>query len=388
MDHPVLDHRLAGYSIADLSAVLTPALAVYAGNVAHNIETTIALLGNNPARWRPHLKTTKLAYVMRMLAARGVQAVKCATTLELSTACEVGFNDVLLAYPVSGSNAARVAEIALAFPQVAISALVDSPRQLDAWARSQVSLFLDVDPGMNRTGIPHRDLQQIVQLAQRIIEYGIRFRGLHYYDGHLTDAGIEARTKKAHAGYDHVLNIVRALEAAGVPVEEVITTGTPTFPCALSYTGFVGESFTHRVSPGTLVFSDLNSQAFLPESFGYRLAALVLSRVVSAGAPERFSCDAGHKSVSVDPGIPNCTVLGWEGLTPSRPSEEHLPISVAPGAEAPELGEILYLAPKHVCPTVNNFSHALILQDGNIVGVEAVSARGHEGPIWHANKEL
>jgi D-serine deaminase-like pyridoxal phosphate-dependent protein len=388
MDRPVLDHPVAGYEIRDLSDVLTPALAIYAGNVAHNIETTIALLGNDPARWRPHLKTTKLSYVMRMLVARGVETVKCATTLELSKACEAGFKDVLLAYPIAGNNARRVAEIALAFPQIAISVLVDSAHQLEQWAGTRIGVFLDVDPGMKRTGIPQADLNQIAQLAQRVIENGIHFRGLHYYDGHLMEASLEARTKKAHAGYDQLLKIVRALETKQIPIEEVITTGTPTFPCALSYSGFLGGSFTHRVSPGTLLFCDVASQASLPPSFGYRFAAFVLARVVSAATPGRFTCDAGHKSVSVDAGVPNCAVVGWESLVPSRPSEEHLPIDVPAGYPAPGLGEILYLAPRHICPTVNNFSQALIIQEGEIAGVEVVSARGHEGPLWHADKTI
>jgi D-serine deaminase-like pyridoxal phosphate-dependent protein len=126
----------------------------------------------------------------------------------------------------------------------------------------------------------------------------------------------------------------------------------------------------------------------LPLSFGYRQAALVLSRVVSASAAGRFACDAGHKAVSVDAGVPNCVVLGWDGLLPARPSEEHLPVAVLPGALSPALGEILYLAPKHVCPTVNNFSQALIVQDGEISAVERVSARGHEGPLWHLREKV
>jgi D-serine deaminase-like pyridoxal phosphate-dependent protein len=376
-------HPVDGYTLSNLSDVLTPALAIYSGHVANNIETTIALLGNNPARWRPHLKTTKLGSVMRLLVAHGVEAVKCATTLELSKACEAGFKDVLLAYPVAGNNARRVVEIALSFPQVSVSALVDSPLQVEQWAGSRVSVFLDVDPGMKRTGIPQIDLAQIVQLAQRIIESGIRFRGVHSYDGHLRDADLEERTKKAHACYDQVLNIVRALEAEQIPVEEVITTGTPTFPCALAYSGFAGASFIHRVSPGTLVFCDMDSKAALPSSFGYRFAALVLTRVVSATIPGRFSCDAGHKSVSADAGVPTCAVLGRPGLVPAGPSEEHLPMAVSVGAVAPELGEILYLVPRHVCPTVNNFSRVLIIQDGAIAGVEVVGARGHDGPVWH-----
>lgn len=383
MLNSLLDHPQTDYAIGNLSHVLTPALAIYPEKVAHNIETTIALVGHDPARWRPHLKTVKLPYVMRMLADRGIQAVKCATTLELLTACEAGFQDVLLAYPVTGANSGRVAEIAAAFPKIAISVLVDSEDHVNQWEGSPVSLFLDVDPGMKRTGIPQEDTQKIAQLVQRVMKSGIGFRGLHYYDGHLRDEDLQTRSRKAHAGYDSLLKITSVLEGQGVPLGEVITSGTPTFPCALSYSGFAGASFIHRVSPGTIVYCDTDTQACLPLSYGYQIAATVLTRVVSSPVPGRVACDAGHKAVSVDPGVPNCEVLGWQGLIPSRPSEEHLPITVHQGAQAPELGEILYLAPRHVCPTVNNFSHALIVRQAEIVSVEPVSARGREAPLWH-----
>jgi len=45
---------------------------------------------------------------MRRLTQRGVRRYKCATTLELITACEAGATDVLLAYPVMGANARRI----------------------------------------------------------------------------------------------------------------------------------------------------------------------------------------------------------------------------------------------------------------------------------------
>jgi len=44
----------------------------------------------------------------------------------------------------------------------------------------------------------------------------------------------------------------------------------------------------------------------------------------------------------------------------------------------PSIGDALYLLPKHICPTVNNFDHALIVEDGSIVSVEKVTARGRE----------
>ena len=51
------------------------------------------------------------------------------------------------------------------------------------------------------------------------------------------------------------------------------------------------------------------------------------------------------------------------------------------GSNSPQVGDILYLIPRHVCPTVNNFDAALILHNGQVESVEEVSARGHEGPL-------
>jgi len=47
----------------------------------------------------------------------------------------------------------------------------------------------------------------------------------------------------------------------------------------------------------------------------------------------------------------------------------------------PHVGEVLYLLPRHVCPTVNNFDYALVVRDGQIASVEKVSARGREAPL-------
>ena len=97
--------------------------------------------------------------------------------------------------------------------------------------------------------------------------------------------------------------------------------------------------------------------------------------------PGRFTCDAGHKSVSADAGVPTCAIVGREDATPLKPSEEHLPVDVT--GEVPEIGSHVYLIPRHVCPTVNNFDYALLVEDHKVVSVERVSARGREMPVAH-----
>jgi D-serine deaminase-like pyridoxal phosphate-dependent protein len=370
----------ATFRVAEAARVLTPALLIDRDRVQHNIATTLDLLGGDANRWRPHVKTAKLGYVMRMLVDAGVRQFKCATSLELSVACQAGADDVLVAYPLIGANAARVRQIAERQQSVGISVLVEHESQIAQWQGTSVSLFVDVNPGMNRTGVPEGDTKTILSLAQSIASSGLQFRGLHYYDGHLSKYGIAERSTQAHGGYERLINIVDTLATLGIEVPEVITAGTPAFPCSLSFPRFSNARFIHRVSPGTVVYCDATSLAQLPE-FAYLPAVVVMTRVVSHPAPGMITCDAGHKTVSADAGVPTCIVLGHPALGPLAPSEEHLPMRVADGATLPGIGELLYLVPRHVCPSVNNFDDALILSGGNLIAVEPVSARGRERPI-------
>jgi D-serine deaminase-like pyridoxal phosphate-dependent protein len=367
------------YRVPDLEQVLTPALVIYPAMIASNIERTLTLLDGNPDRWRVHIKTAKLAYTVRTLIERGVRNFKCATTLELLCACDAGAADVLLAYPTTGANARRVRQLADQFPSTKISVLAENEKQVAQWSESPVGVFVDINPGMNRTGIEVSETDRICSLIKQIRNIGLEFRGFHYYDGQYGGLEEPQRTAAAHAGYDNLLELVRTIERHGLKIPELITAGTPTFPASLSYTGF-RERLMHRISPGTIVYSDATCLAQLPASYGYAPAALVLARVVSHPHEGIVTCDAGHKSVSADAGVPTCVVVGHSGMNPLSPSEEHLPIRVTDGPSVP-VGESLYLLPRHICPTVNNFDSALLVRDGHLIAVEKVSARGREGPL-------
>jgi D-serine deaminase-like pyridoxal phosphate-dependent protein len=369
------------YRVPDLDQVLTPALVVYPEMIASNIERTLALLSGDANRWRVHIKTAKLGYTVHMLIEHGIRNFKCATTLELGTACEAGAADVLVAYPVMGANARRVHEIADQFPRTKVSVLAENDEQVAQWGDGRVGIFLDINPGMNRTGIEVSQRDRVSKLVREIQNAGLEFRGLHYYDGQYGGLDEPQRSVAAHAGYDQLCELVSTIERRGATIPELITAGTPTFSASLSYAGFK-DRFVHRVSPGTIVYGDATSLAQLPASYGYAPAALVLARVVSRPHEGILTCDAGHKAVSADAGVPTCVVVGHSGMTPLSPSEEHLPIQVADGPRV-AVGESLYLLPRHICPTVNNFDSALVVRDGRMISVEKTSARGREGPLLH-----
>jgi D-serine deaminase-like pyridoxal phosphate-dependent protein len=367
--------------VKGLDSVRTPALVIDLDQVDHNITATLNLLGGSPDRWRPHLKTSKLGLVMRKLRERGVKQAKTSTTLELETACDAGFTDVLLAYPVTGPTVDVVSRLAVTFPGTAVSALVEDAAMVAPWRGSRVGLFIDLNPGMDRTGMLFDGHDQVLRLAQGIAEAGLRFAGLHYYDGHAADFKEDEAASRVHAGYDRLLLLIEKLRASGVVTPEVVTAGTPAFPHAATYSRFAEAGVAHRVSPGTVVYNDRRSLRQLPASAGYRAAALVLGRVVSHPGALRFCLDTGHKSISADAGDPTCEVVGYPHFTPRHPSEEHLPVAVPAGTSLPHRGEALWLLPSHVCPTVNNFDHAVIVKGGTILGLEPVTARGRHAPI-------
>jgi D-serine deaminase-like pyridoxal phosphate-dependent protein len=371
-----MDWLLDSYKLNNAEQLITPALLIYPKIVDQNIRATLSMVGGNPDRWRPHIKTAKLGAIVDRMIAHGIRNFKCSTTLELLTACQVNASDVLIAFAVTGANARRVLEIAEEYPKTRISVLVESSAQAALWRGTGIGVFIDVNSGMNRTGMDQTHAETIVALASEI---GPAFRGLHWYDGHIKAPHDTEQDQRAYAGYDRLMEIVTALEAAGMAVGEIITSGTPATPYGISYPGFTTGKFIHRVSPGTVVYNDTSSLQQLPEA-GYAPAAVVLATVISHPLLQQITCDAGHKSVSVDSGVPNCAVIGHAGFRPLKPSEEHLPIE-ADGSSLPAIGEKLYLIPRHVCPTVNNFDEALMIVDGEIVGTERVTARGHENPL-------
>lgn len=361
------------YLVHDAGRILTPALLVFPEIVEANIQATIRMMDGDADRWRPHIKTAKIASVVGRMIANGIRQFKCATTLELLTACEAGADDVLLAFAVTGANARRVLEIAQQFPKSRISVLIESPEQAAAWIGTPIGVFIDINPGMNRTGIGQDHVRDICGLAQTL---GDSFRGAHYYDGHVSATDPAA----AQAGYNQLLEIVKALTNEGHAPREVITSGTPAAPAALSHPGLRAGPFRHRISPGTVVYNDMSSLKQLPAR-GYEAAVVVLATVISHPSPNLFTCDAGHKAVSADAGVPTCEVVGHPDFAPQKPSEEHLPIAVPAGTPLPPIGSQLYLIPRHVCPTVNNFDDALMVVNGKVERQERVTARGHEAGL-------
>lgn len=357
--------------------LLSPALIVDLPRVRRNIAAVIRSVGDVD-RWRPHVKTTKIPEVYAELAQAGVRHFKCATTREARVLLgelarlEIDAAEVLVAYPLVSPALRELGRIAALFPRSRVAVLCEDERDLAA-IPAHVDVFVDLNPGMNRTGVPRDRWGEVRQLARRA---GRRFRGLHYYDGHQLDRDLVMRRERIQQGYAELLGLRDELVCGGVEVAEIVTAGTPALLAAAAYAPLSRLAGTrHRVSPGTVVFHDARSAEQNP-GLDLHAAAVLFTRVISNPAPDIVTCDAGSKSIAAEAGDPCAVVAGREGLVALRPSEEHLPLRVLAG-EVPRRGDELQLVPRHICPTVNLAEQAVLL-DGDHFRVVAVAARAHD----------
>ena len=105
----------------------------------------------------------------------------------------------------------------------------------------------------------------------------------------------------------------------------------------------------------------------------------MLATVVSRPAPDRAVVDAGTKVLSSDrlnaPGAPvDFGAIYETGWPVVRASEEHGVVAIPPEA-ALKIGDQVRIVPNHICPVVNLFDEATII-DGDSTARWRVAARG------------
>jgi len=359
------------FLIADPSQLDTPALVFYKDRIAENISILKESI-SEVSRLRPHVKTHKTREITLLMLEAGITKFKCATIAEAEMLGSCKAPDVLLAYQPVGPKIARFIALIKAFPATQFSCLVDNEESLKAIAGAAVSagvevgLFLDLNVGMNRTGIsPGEKAMALYKMAGK--EKGIRLIGLHAYDGHIHDSSFFIRKVNGSLVLDMILKFQQEIIAAEMPKPVIVAGGTPTFPLYAPLEDL-------ECSPGTFVLWDKGYQdAFAEQEF--LAAALVLTRVISLTDDTKITVDLGHKSVAAE------NVLGRRVFFLNAPdaqmvgqSEEHLVLYLGAN-HGFKIGDVLYGLPIHICPTVALYGQANIVEEARVTGVWDIVAR-------------
>lgn len=334
------------YTIENINEVDSPGLLIYPDRIKENIRIAKSFL-DDPNRLRPHVKTNKSPEVTRMFVEAGIVKFKCATIAEAEMLAMNGAKDVLLAHQPVGPKPQRLAALIKKYPLTKFSCIVDDASV--ARTLPNIDLYIDLNVGMNRTGIePEKALDLYNQFADQIV-------GLHAYDGHLRDPDIAVRKKQSDEGFERVLKLQSGIAKPLI----IVAGGTPSF-------SIHARRKEIECSPGTFIYWDKGYQSVLTEQ-PFLIAALVITRVVSIPTRDTICVDLGHKGIaSENPIDKRVYFLNADGLTPIGHSEEHLVLKTD-GSRQFKVGDVLYGIPHHICPTVNLYDAPNVIENGRYV---------------------
>ena len=361
------------YELKDSIQAESPSLLVYPDRIQFNAELMLKI-AKDSSRLRPHIKTHKMAEIIKIQLELGISKFKCATLSEAALLGMCGTKDILLAMQPVGIQIEKFLSLCDDYPNSVFSTLVDndfSAKEISKQAltkKQNANIWLDINNGMNRTGIDPDS--KALKLYEKLSKHsGLNLKGLHVYDGHIHDSEINDREKECNKAFLKVELLIKKIEELDLPKPLIIAGGTPTFPIHEKRTGI-------ELSPGTPLLWDhgygtnYRDLEFLP-------AAVLLTKVISKPGSNLLCLDLGHKSVASEMELPRVQFLGQqESFVQISQSEEHLVVKCHDGSNY-QVGDTCYAVPVHICPTVAKYPYVFSVKNHEITDKWEVQARDH-----------
>lgn len=362
------------------AALNTPVLVIERQALLANIETMAAFAAAKGLKLRPHAKTHRSADIARLQRDAGAIGFCCAKLGEAEALAAEGVSEgLLITSPVVAAPAiARLA--ALNLRTSGMKAVVDHPDNVAALgaaaaaAGKALEVVIDLDPGIHRTGVASP--QAAVELLAAIrAQPALTYAGLQCYCG--AQQHIERFSDRKASLEDraaHIRQVIAALAAAGGAPAIVTGSGTG----------------SHRIDADLGLFTELQvgSYVFMDDQYlacdlagqgseasPYERSLFIDATVVSANSPGLATLDAGFKAASTDAAPPQVVSGAPAGSRVFFMGDEHSAIVPADGPPPP-LGARVVLAAPHCDPTVNLYDAYHVVENGALVAVWPVTARG------------
>ena len=356
----------------DYSHIESPGLIVFPEIVESNIKLAIKMVEGNLNRLRPHIKTHKTQEVNDLMLKAGIYKFKCATIAEAELLAISNTKDILLSIQPTGTTLARFIALGLQYQNSQFSCLIDdynaAEKINDLAIKHHVTIpvFIDINVGMNRTGIVPKEAFKLIKEISNDLP-NLIIKGLHAYDGHIRDVNLQTRAE--HVEQDFI-DFYALIDKIDTSTYELVVGGTPSFLVHRSNNRFV-------CSPGTFVFFDVGYRNLFPENT-FKMAVQIIGRVISKPTNSTICIDLGHKSVAAENSIDNrVRFIDFPHWTLKSQSEEHGIIEVQDHSNI-KIGQIIRMYPYHICPTVALHQNLQVIEHDEMVGEWLVKARNRK----------
>lgn len=356
----------------------TPALVIDLQAFERNVVAMQEHCNRVGLKLRPHAKTHKSVEIARRQIKAGAVGQCCAKLGEAEALAEGGIDGLLVTSPVVTAQAfARVAKLNArlgGFMIVADSATcVDGYEQAARESGRRLSVLVDVDVGLHRTGIAPGE--PAAALAKRIAaSQHLTFAGLQGYAGQL---------QHVPAFEDRRTQSLAALKLLGESRDRIVASGVP---CPIVSGGGTG---TFNIDAEARVFTELQagSYIFMDKQYGevrianaaplpFESSLFVQSTVISTTIPGLATTDAGLKSFATEAGAPIIHAGAPEGATYFFFGDEQGGIMLGGADKKLPLGAAVLCTAPHCDPTVNLYDAYHIVDGDRLTAIWQVDARG------------
>jgi D-serine deaminase-like pyridoxal phosphate-dependent protein len=287
---------MANQTLDDLP---TPALILDRAILRRNLKRMSDRLREAGVALRPHLKTAKSVQVGRMAVEGHDGRITVSTLAEARYFAKAGFRDIFYAVGIVPSKLPAVTELRRQGVNLRIVTDNISVAQAIAEAAKSgdtLSVFIEIDSGGGRAGLPYPDLSGLLDIARVLhVAPGVELAGVMTHAGHsYHESSIDGIAAVAEQERLAIVTAAEKIRAAGIACPIVSGGSTPTATHSRNFTGIT------EMRPGVYCFNDLD-QAFIGSCGAGDLALSVLASVIGH-YPHRnqLLIDAGALALSKD----------------------------------------------------------------------------------------
>ena len=303
----------------NLNTLERPVFLVDKTKVLRNAERMTQKARESGVSLRPHFKTHQSADVAAWLRDLGVRQITVSSLEMAEYFARNGWADITIAVPVNIHQIPRIDTLA---KTVNLHVIIDSEfaaAGLGEGIAGPLNVWVEVDTGDHRTGIPAERIHQILDTARRVGRASaLCFQGILTHDGQTYDAAGVGDMSIHEKSRAMLQTIKHALEEGGFSPCLVSMGDTPSWTLVDRFRPPISE-----IRPGNFVFYDLKQKS-LGVAAGTRTSRAAAFPVISKNAsrgswwsmrqrpPARHRClfPRASRSSGRSPGSPRTRAAG------------------------------------------------------------------------------
>lgn len=344
--------------------ITRPTLILDRERALRNIDRMARKANANGVTLRPHFKTHQSAEIGRWFRDYGVDSITVSSLQMAQYFAHDGWSDITVAFPVNLREVSIINELA---DHVRLGVLLDSERVIEGLESSlsgPVRVWIKVDCGYGRVGVPWNDHERIVSMARSIAAARMKFAGILTHSGQSYHETSKEGVRRVYsATLARMLGAKEALETAGLADCAISIGDTPT--CS------VVDDLSHvdEIRPGNFVFYDVMQHAIgscSDEEMAVAVACPVVGKyqergeiVIYGGAAhlskEFLTSESGRRVFGYLARIGEDLIGHLESSAPVVSlSQEHGTVQLTPALmDEIEIADVVLVLPVHSCLTCN-----------------------------------